>query len=123
MRLVGLVGLVRLRVSKNEQGMFSQCREIALLGRFFYAYLCKRHQTTGKNAKRWTVGCLTFPVGRRDPRVRRRNSRKELLVMARIITIKHALPWTAKRNPRLYRYALGVYNELLWALEGLVEEE
>ena len=74
--------------------------------------------TSRKNAKRWTVGCLTFPVGRRDPRVRRRNSRKELLVMARIITIKHALPWTAKRNPRLYRYALGVYNELLWALGG-----
>lgn len=24
---------------------------------------------------------------------------------------------------RLERYALGVYNELLWALEGLVEEE
>ena len=55
--------------------------------------------------------------------MRRRNSRKELLVMARIITIKHALPWTAKRNPRLYRYALGVYNELLWALGGLVGEE
>ena len=68
-------------------------------------------------------------------------------------TFVETLPWTRKRNPRLfngkyisitrqdngtlrpnfkqlkigkdfsaYRYALGVFNELLWALEGLVEE-
>ena len=68
-------------------------------------------------------------------------------------TFIEMLPWTAKRNPRLYkgkyititrrpdgtlkpnfrpvkmdadfspeRYALAVANELMWALEGLVEE-
>ena len=69
-------------------------------------------------------------------------------------TFTETLPWTSKRNPRIFRgkyitvtrrddgslrlnfrpipkgegfrlerYALGVYNELLWALEGRVEEE
>ena len=68
-------------------------------------------------------------------------------------TFIESLPWTMKRNPRLfsgkyisvtrrddgslrpnfrplkidkdfsaYRYALGVFNELMWALEGLIEE-
>ena len=47
-------------------------------------------------------------------------------------TFVETLPWSMKRNPRVYngryisvtrqRYALGVYNELCIALGGLVEE-
>ena len=41
-------------------------------------------------------------------------------------TFVETLPWSMKRNPRVFcldRYALGVYNEICIAIGGLVEED
>ena len=98
----------------------------------------------------------TMKTGKDYPGVLRRDSNAvidEFLSRDAHYTFTETLPWTMKRNPRVFRgkfitvtrredgslkpnfhplptdadlsvekYALGVANELTWALEGLVEK-
>ncbi len=84
--------------------------------------------------KRWTVGQSHFPVVRRVPRVRPRAFPKARKTMKKVFnrnTHKGVNVKTMLRSENVMkdgedfsveRYALGVYNELCMALEGLVEK-
>ena len=92
----------------------------------------------GVNVKTVLNNDRVMKTGKDYQGVLRRDVECEEFLYDEHFTFVETLPWSMKRNPRVYngryisvtrqdftleRYALGVYNELCMALGGLVEEE